>query len=177
MMLLLYAKNAALRIFKVAAAYPLQAAIIALLCLSAWLYWSKQNVRVTVAQREATIAQMKQASKIATAAQIALNAERTRKDTDNAKQSDLRYITAQAAAGDATVRYIDRWRVRPNSCLSKTDSATQGDNSKVPDAMSARTILVSERDVQACSAATGYAIEAHNHAASLIGEGLAVPVE
>jgi hypothetical protein len=165
------------RIFRLALAYPLQAAIIALLCLSAWLYWSKQNLRDTVAQREATIAQMKQASKDATAAQIALNAERTRKETDNAKQSDLRYVAAQTAAGDATVRYIDRWRVRPNSCRSETDSAAESSHSEVSDAMSARTILVSERDVQACSAATGYAIEAHNHAVSQIEAGLAVPVD
>lgn len=130
-----------------------------------------------LADARATIAQMEQASKDATAAQIALNAERTKKDTNNAKQSDLRYITAQAAASDATARYIDRWRVRPNSCASETDSPAQSSNSEIPDAMSARTVLVSERDVQACSAATGYAIEAHNHAASLIAEGLAVTVE
>jgi hypothetical protein len=165
------------RLLRIALAYPLQAAIIALLCLSAWLYWSKQNVRETVAQREATIAQMEQASKDAKAAQIAMNAERTRKDTDNAKQSDSRYIAAQAAAGDATIRYIDRWRVQPNRCSGQTNSAPQGDNSEVLDAMSARTILVSERDLQACTGATTYAIEAHNHAISQIEAGVAIPVE
>jgi hypothetical protein len=106
--------------FKAALTYPLHAAIVALLCLSAWLYWSKQNVRETVAQREATIAQMQQASKIATAAAKA-NAQRVKDEyeriSDNAKKDYALNLADNRAA-------IERWKLQNRrGATSQTDSA------------------------------------------------------
>jgi hypothetical protein len=108
------------RLLRIALAYPLQAAIVALLCLSAWLYWSKQNVRETVAKREATIAQMQQASKDAKAAALA-NAQRVKDEyeriSDNAKKDYAVRLADNRAA-------IERWKLQNRrGASSQIDSA------------------------------------------------------
>ena len=88
MMWLLTSWGGVKRLLGIAARYPLQAAIIGLLCLSLWLHWGKQGALATIAKRDATITQMEAASKIATAAQIALNKANTDKQTEIARLTD-----------------------------------------------------------------------------------------
>lgn len=111
------------RLFGIALEYPLQAAIVALLCLSAWLYWSKQNVRETVAKREATIAQMEQASKDAKAAALA-NAQRVKDEyeriSDNAKKDYAVRLADNRAA-------IERWKLQ-----NRRGAASQIDSTAAP---------------------------------------------
>ena len=111
------------RLLRIALAYPLQAALIALLCLSVWLYWSKQNVRETVAKREATIAQMEQASKDAKAAALA-NAQRVKDEyeriSDNAKKDYAVRLADNRAA-------IERWKLQ-----NRRGAASQIDSTAAP---------------------------------------------
>lgn len=132
-----------------------------------------QGYRERLSAANQTIADMKQASKEAWAKQIALNEQRRKSDTDNAEKSDEAYKHEASNANDAAIRYIDRWRVRENSCSSGPDSAAQSSNPGVPETMPADAVMVSARDVQACTGATAYAIEAHNHAVRLIESGTA----
>ena len=124
MMWLLTAWSGVKRLFGIALAYPLQAALIALLCLSVWLYWGKQSALDTVAEREATIAQMQQASKIATAAAKA-NAQRVKDEyeriSDNAKKDYALNLADNRAA-------IERWKLQNRrGAASQIDSAAAAD--------------------------------------------------
>jgi hypothetical protein len=111
------------RLFGIALAYPLQAALIALLCLSAWLYCSKQNALDTVAEREATIAQMEQASEDAKAAALA-NAQRVKDEyeriSDNAKKDYAVRLADNRAA-------IERWKLQ-----NRRGAASQIDSTAAP---------------------------------------------
>jgi hypothetical protein len=120
---LLYAKNAILRIFKVAAAYPLQAAIVALLCLSAWLYWGKQSALDTVAEREATIAQMEQASEDAKAAALA-NAQRVKDEYERISENAKKDYAVRLADNRAA---IERWKLQ-----NRRGAASQIDSTAAP---------------------------------------------
>ena len=111
------------RLFGIALEYPLQAALIALLCLSAWLYWGKQSALDTVAEREATIAQMEQASKDAKAAALA-NAQRVKDEyeriSDNAKKDYAVRLADNRAA-------IERWKLQ-----NRRGAASQIDSTAAP---------------------------------------------
>jgi hypothetical protein len=158
-------------------ANPARLAIVVLIALCGFLALSNASLRGDVRHKDKVIAALRDASKKATVAQIAMNADRTKKETTNANQSDERYIAAQDVSGIAAIRYIDRWRVRPNSSCSGPNTPTENGSAEIPAEMPSNPVLVSERDVQACTGATAYAIEAHNHAVSQIAAGLAVPVQ
>ena len=123
MMWLLSAWGGFKRLLRIALAYPLQAALIALLCLSAWLYWSKQNVRETVAKREATIAQMQQASKIATAAAKA-NAQRVKDEYERISENAKKDYAVRLADNRAA---IERWKLQ-----NRRGAASQIDSTAAP---------------------------------------------
>ena len=171
MMLLLYAKNAALRIFKVAAAYPLQAAIIALLCLSAWLYCGKADALATVADRNATIAQMEQASKINGAAQIALNKQVTDKQTQIARLTDANEKNRRDIADRSSSRMSAENYCRKASATAESDIAESGNRP------SADAVVVTKSDFDILTGNTARLADVKAWADRLIGEGLAVPVE
>jgi hypothetical protein len=111
------------RLFGIALEYPLQAAIVALLCLSAWLYWSKQNVRETVAKREATIAQMEQASKDAKAAALA-NAQRVKDEYERISENAKKDYAVRLADNRAA---IERWKLQ-----NRRGAASQIDSTAAP---------------------------------------------
>jgi hypothetical protein len=160
--------------FKAALTYPLHAAIVALLCLSAWLYWSKQNVRETVAQREATIAQMQQASKMATAAQIALNNAVTDKQTEIARLTDANETNRRDIANRSS-RYASRMSAE-NYCR-KASAAAEGDIAESRNGTSADAVMVSREDFDILTGNTARLADVQAWGDALIGEGLAVPVD
>jgi hypothetical protein len=162
------------RLLRLALAYPLQAALIALLCLSAWLYWSKQNVRETVAKREATIAQMEQASKIATAAQIALNKANTDKQTEIARLTDANETNRRNIANRSSDYAI---RMSADSYCRKASAAAEGDIAESRNGTSADAVMVTKSDFDILTGNTARLADVKAWGDALIAEGLAVPVD
>ncbi len=174
MMWLLSAWGGFKRLLRIALEYPLQAALIALLCLSAWLYWSKQNVRETVAQREATIAQMQQASNDAKAAQIALNKANTDKQTEIARLTDANETNRRNIANRSRDYAI---RMSADSYCRKASAAAEGDIAESRNGTSADAVMVSREDFDILTGNTARLADVKAWGDALIGEGLAVPVD
>jgi hypothetical protein len=101
----------------------LQAALIALLCLSAWLYWGKQSALDTVAEREATIAQMEQASEDAKAAALA-NAQRVKDEYERISENAKKDYAVRLADNRAA---IERWKLQ-----NRRGAASQIDSTAAP---------------------------------------------
>lgn len=171
MMWLLYARSVVLSIFKGAVAYPWQAALIVSLCLSVWLYSGKQNALATIAKRDATIAQMEQASKDARAAQIALNKQVTDKQTQIARNAD----NAKNDIVERGNRAADRMRAK-DYCL-KANSTAASSASQGGDVASDTAVVLDRRDYDILVGNTARLVSVKAWADRLIGEGLAVPVE
>jgi hypothetical protein len=128
-----------------------------------------------LAEANKAIDMMDAASGMARDKQIAVNTERKDTSDDLAKEGERSYAWASRDAGAAATVYIDRWRVR-EVCKGDTDggpAGAEGNNPGVSEEMPSRAVLVSEGDVQACTGATAYALEAHNHAARKIEAGIA----
>ena len=174
MMWLLSAWGGFKRLLRLALAYPMQAALIALLCLSAWLYWSKQNVRETVAKREATIAQMQQASKIATAAQIALNKANTDKQTEIARLTDANETNRRNIANRSRDYAI---RMSADSYCRKASAAAEGDIAESRNGNSADAVILSREDFDILTGNTARLADVKAWGDALIGEGIAAPVD
>jgi hypothetical protein len=162
------------RLLRIALEYPLQAALIALLCLSVWLYWSKQNVRETVAEREATIAQMEQASKIATAAQIALNKANTDKQTEIARLTDANETNRRNIANRSRDYAI---RMSAENYCRKASAAAKSDIAESRNGTSADAVMVSREDFDILTGNTARLADVKAWGDALIAEGLAAPVE
>jgi TolA-binding protein len=174
MIWLLYAKNAILRIFKVAIDHPWQAALIAVLCLSLWLYSGKQDALATITKRDATIVAMKKASSDARAAQIALNKQVTDKQTEIARLTDANETNRR----DISMRsraYADRMRAdtycRQASATAESGIA-QSDNGAGADA-----VMVTREDFDILTGNTARLMDVYSWSQEMISAGLAVPVE
>lgn len=162
------------RLFGIALAYPLQAALIALLCISVWLYWGKQSALDTVAEREATIAQMEQASNDAKAAQIALNNAVTDKQTEIARLTDANETNRRNIANRSSDYAI---RMSADSYCRKASAAAEGDIAESRNGTSADAVMVTKSDFDILTGNTARLADVKAWADHLIGEGLAVPVD
>lgn len=92
----------------------------------------------------------------------------------NAKDSQYAYEKGLAAGRAYADRFISANRLHQNSLRGGTAAtAAEGADSSVPQGLPADAVMVSERDVQVCSAATVYAIEAHNNARKKVEAGQA----
>lgn len=174
MIWLLTAWGGVKRLFGLAARYPLQAALIASLCLCVALYQGKRNALATIAKRDATITQMEAASKIATAAQIALNKAVTDKQTEIARLTDANETNRRDVAdrsSDYARRMSAKSYCREASATTKSDSAQSGDSP------SADAVVVSADDFRILTGNTARLMDVKAWADRLIAEGLAVPVE
>ena len=174
MMWLLSAWGGFKRLLRIALEYPLQAALIALLCLSAWLYWGKQSALDTVAEREATIAQMEQASNDAKAAQIALNKANTDKQTEIARLTDANETNRRNIANRSRDYAI---RMSAENYCRKASAAAQSDIAESRNGTSADAVMVSREDFDILTGNTARLADVKVWADRLIGEGLATPVE
>lgn len=174
MIWLLYARRAVLSIFKGAMAYPWQAALIASLCLSAWLYSGKQNASAIIAKRDATIAQMEAASKIATAIQIELNNKVTNKQTQIARLTDANETNRRNVA-DRSRAYAGRMSAK--SYCRKASAATKSDAPQSGDIPSVDAVVVARADFDILTGHTARLMDVKAWADRLIADGLAVPVE
>lgn len=174
MMWLLTAWGGVKKLFGLALRYPMQAAIIALLCLSGWLYMGKADALATVAKRDATIAAMTKASKDARAAQIAMNKANTDKQTDIARKADNDQ-TIRRDIADRSSRYADGMRAKDycrQASATSEDRVTEADTSAGPNA-----VVVSRADFDKLTGNTARLLEVKAWGDALIADGLAVPVQ
>lgn len=172
MIWLLTAWGGVKRLFGLAARYPLQAAIIALLCLSAWLWMGKQDAIATIAKRDATIVAMTKASEEARAAQIALNKQVTDKQTEIARLTDANETNRRNVAdrsSDYARRMSAKSYCREASATPESDSAPGGDSP------SADAVVVSRANFDILTGNTARLMDVKAWGDRLIGEGLAVP--
>jgi len=162
------------RLFRLALVYPWQAALIASLCLSGWLYMGKADALATIAKRDATIGQMTAASKIATAAQIELNKQVTDKQTQIARLTDANETNRRDVA-DRSGAYASRMRAK--DYCRQADLATQSGVAQGGDSASADAVVVGRADFDILTSNTARLVDVKAWADRLIGEGLAVPVD
>ena len=138
--------------------HPKEAAIIALLALSAWQYRGK---RAAFTERDAARAQTAQvitAGEQAQANQIALNKAAEAKSAAIAKETDDEHEKQLAIANDRTDSFIRANRVRPHggSGASKTGASAEspvaqgGDGQGLPPEL----VAVPAADVRICTANT-----------------------
>ena len=165
-LILLRMKTGLTALWGIIVRYPWQAAVIALLALSGWLWHGKS---VAMAERDSCHAASAESARLAKAqrdAQIAALQQ-------HAKDADHAYQTQTVAARDATDRYVADHRVQPASSPSAAPAAGQGDGAAVPQSLPASPLVaVSVDDLHKCSDATAYAIAAHDWADGLIMDGL-----
>lgn len=157
--------------------HPKEAAIIALLALSAWQYRGK---RAAFTERDAARAQTAAcitAGKQAQAAQIALNKAAEAKSAAIAKETDIAHSKDLAGANAAADRYIAANRVRPHggSGASKAsagaeDAVAEGGNGTGPEA---DLVAVTPADVMICTANTVRLQAVRDWGQALKAEGLA----
>lgn len=171
MIWLLTAWGGVKRLFGVAARYPLQAALIALLCLSAWLHMGKQNALDTVAERDDTIAAMIKASKEARAAQIALNKANTDKQIEIARKADNDKIIRRDIA-DRSRAYADR--MRAGAYCRKASATTEDSSAEVDTSASADAVVVSADDFRILTDNTARLVLIKAWGDDLVKAGLAV---
>ena len=174
MMWLLTAWGGVKRLFGLAVVYPLQAALIASLCLSVALYMGKQNALATIAKRDATIAHMTAASKIATAAQLALNKAVTDKQTEIARLTDADETNRRDIA-DRSSLYASRMSAQ--GYCRKANPAPQDSDTESGIRPSDDAVVVERKDFDILTGNTARLVDVKAWADRLIGEGLAVPVE
>ena len=167
MMWLLTAWGGFKRLLRIARAYPLQAAIIALLCLSAWLYWG-------VADRNATIAQMEQASKDAKAAQIALNKQVTDKQTQIARLTDANETNRRDIANRSSDYAI---RMSAQNYCRKASAAAENSYTESGIRPSSDAVVVTKADFDILTGNTARLMDVYNWSQEMISAGLAVPVD
>lgn len=152
--------------------YPREAAIVALLCLSGWLWvgWDNEvaahkadnaaNVAASAANHDAQVAQVKAAE--AKSAQIA-------KEADNAHTIQL------ADARSATDRYADAHRLPAKGGICPAGPTAQGNDPGVPAEMPADPdmVAVPRTDLQALTEWVAFGVAAHNQAVAKIEAGQA----
>lgn len=153
-------REAATALFGVVARHPWQAALIASLCLSAWLWWGRNEARDQLAQRIA-------AEKSAAGAQKRVNDAAQAHYTEKANEADTKHEAMVAEAFDATQRFIDRHRVQPADRACKAPAPASGDSAPVHVEVPAAGVVVAEADVQRCAAWQAYGVAANEWAQSL----------
>lgn len=139
---------------------PWQALSIALLCLCGALWWhytgKVDDLTRTVATRDATISQMKDASEANRKAQLAQKAAVEQRYREHANETDLKHAQELGSARDALARYIALHRVRqaatgggigPSSPASESGSAS----SAVGPGQDAELAAVSADDLEICT--------------------------
>lgn len=157
-----------LGLFRWLVEHPLHAALIVAVVASLWLWRGKQHALAERDLAREEIAALINASKANAAA-----LEKQRKDEqaryDNlARTADHDHAQALAAADSLTAAYIRSHRMRAvEGGVSAAPAITQGDGAGVSAVAPASAIVVSESDINACSASYAYALSAYEWALSL----------
>lgn len=161
-------------LWALAVRYPLAAALVAALCLSAWLWQGKGkalNQRDTqiagrAADRKAVADAQVEAARLALAAKAATEA----RYKAHAQEIDREHETQLADARSDVDRYIAASRVRGKAVAgagSKAVASADNRDPGVPAGLPANYVPVAESDLRACAAATAYALDARAWALGL----------
>ena len=168
-------KEAIWRVAGIAGRYPWQAALIASLCLSGWLWRGKQSA---LAERDAArdeTARVITAGQQALAAQIKLHDETKAAYAAKAKEANDDYAKDLAAASTAADRYANANRVR-KVCVSRpseTSGPAEDNHSAVPEVPAAETLVaITRADFDKCTALYPYANGAYKWGVVLREAGL-----
>lgn len=134
-------------------------------CLAAVWFWHgeshwRQKAETCAIGRKADRAEY---DKLVAAANTA-KAEAESRYARNAKEAQHEYQIGLAEARAATERYIAAHRLRPAAAPAVAPSTTQSGSAAVPADVPADSVVVSASDVRACTAATNYALKAHDWA-------------
>lgn len=158
------------------------AVIAALVAVAAYFYLSAgkwqgraEKALATVEKRDKTIADMKAASKKARQEQIALNQAVEARYRVNQEKTDARYQIALDAARGASVRYIDRWRVRVESSADSPNSTAESNPTESGNGagQSADMVAISLADFDVCTVNSVRIAEVHAWGQGLIKDGVA----
>jgi hypothetical protein len=131
----------------------------------AWQGWTTEKA-LRKADRAAYVAAQAEATVIAQRALEATEAEYRNK----ADEADKAFQSKLADARRAADAYVSAHRVRSQAhqgSPSGTLASAESGRASVPASLPADAVLVSERDVQACTHAVTYGIEAHDWALTL----------
>lgn len=110
------------------------------------------------------------ASQAAAAQTKAMREAEAKAYQEKAIHADQEHAAALADARAATADYIRTHRVRPSGGVSAPVAIGQAEDTRQPEAVPSDSFVsVSESDLQACTAATVYAVTAHDYLMS-IGE-------
>lgn len=139
---------------------PLLALVVALCCLSAWLWHGRSTAREELAQHIA-------AEKLATGAQKRVNNAAETHYKEVANVADTKHEDMVADAFDATQRYIAEHRVQPADRTCKAAPAASSPDSQIPAKPAAGAVVVAQADVETCAADYAYARSAYDWAQSL----------
>ena len=168
-------RKAASAFFALLTRYPLQAALVASLCLAGWLWWGKGK---TIDQRDEAVAGRRADRAAYTAAQaeaqrlaLAAKAATEARYKANAERVQNAYEAKSADVRSAAARFIDANRLRPGGVGGsprQAASAADHSNPGVPvDVSTAALVAVSDVDVQRCSDTAAYAVAAREWALGL----------
>jgi hypothetical protein len=168
-------KEAAVALLGLVRRYPLQAALIASLCLSGWLWRGKQEALGERDLARVQFADCQRAGIKAREAQIALNKETKAKYEAAAKEADHEHEKALALANDRTERWIANHRVRQagGSGADRSGAAAENQAAGVHQEMPADAVLVGAADVRICTARSQDALSAYEFGQALIKAGVA----
>jgi hypothetical protein len=171
-----WVKKALTAFLDLARRYPLQAALIASLCLAGWLWWGKREALSDLAAEKASHALTIKAGKDAYAAQVALHAKdlaafkAAKKDTDDAHKPKL------AAALDRTDRYsADNSLRKACARFIPASPAAEGPVAESSDepGISADMVAVTAEDVRVCTVNTVRLQSVWEWGQELVAKGLA----
>jgi hypothetical protein len=141
---------------------------LAAVSLLAWHFDARAVANAELIRSQA--AAFTQAQTIATqAAQTALQRQQAAYAAE-AKEADSAYQAQLADTRSAADRYIVAHRVQPETIAhgaGSADAATTGGNTGVSAGVSADAVVVSTSDVQACTDAATYAMNAHSWATTI----------
>lgn len=162
-------------LLSLAGRYPLQAALIASLALSGWLWWGKQEA---LAERDAA---RSETAAIRTASEQAKALARKQQDETRAKYAQLakdaadEHDQALDAARDLADAHIDRLRAKSGVCRSAAAPSSTGENPSKPAELPAATDMVgiTPQDLRACSAWVAFGITHQQAAVAKVEAGLA----
>jgi hypothetical protein len=145
--------------------HPWQAACIALLAASLWLYGGKQDAlaerdaaRLTIKTERAAYAKAQDdARKLA----LAEKARLEQISKDKAHAADQANTQAQADARALADSYIARMRVKAGGSTCPALAAAEDHGAGVPESLPTGSVMVDDADVRSCSGAVAYALKAH----------------
>lgn len=168
-------KKAAVALLGLVQRYPLQAALIASLCLSGWLWRGKERALSERDAAKAETAQVIQAGKDALAAQIAMNTQTKAKYEAAAEKADHDHAIQLADAMSRTDRFIRAGGLRKagGSGADRSGAAAEGEAAGVHQEMPADAVVVGAADVRICTARSQDALSAYEFGQALIRAGVA----